>query len=650
MPLVLASLAGSAVAEAASVCGDLPDVMIVLDRSGSMSETNDSGDTKWSIAKTAIGALTADFAGSMRFGFSLFPRWPHVSNCSTGQINVAPSATSVSAISSLLNSTYPDGDTPSTSTLNTVRSYLQGIKSSGKAQYVILITDGKETCSPYWPDSATGPLYGSDGVKTFVVGFGDDVLPDRLNDAASSGGTGSYYQADNLSQLKAALQGIAGQISCCGNGTLDPGELCDTAIVPGFSGACPTNCDDNNPCTTDKLVGGACGGTCQSTPITTMVNGDGCCPAGATSATDSDCSPTCGDGVKNAGETCDTAIPQGQYGACPLSCNDGDPCTVDAMVGSGCAAYCTHVNTCPSTQCGNGIVESGEKCDTGIASGTPGACPTSDKQCDDGDPATKDYLVGQGCSASCKNEKLVPQGYCGDGAVGQGELCDTAIVPGQPGACPFDCNDKNPCTNDSYTGSACTIQCVNTPITAAVNGDGCCAPGATSATDSDCPTTCGNGVLDPGETCDPGITIGPGTCLTACDDGDSCTVDSLGGSGCDVKCVSTPVAPSATPDGCCPTGVTQAQDPDCLPPCDPDQTEPCADPCAHVTCADGMYCRTGQCIPWPVSQTDDGAKSPGPSDVKGGCDCEVAGGGASAGGLLTLFLAAVFALARRRRP
>ena len=51
----------------------------------------------------------------------------------------------------------------------------------------------------------------------------------------------------------------------------------------------------------------------------------GTCPAGATSETDPDCSPTCGDGVVQGanGETCDVAIATGKPGACPASCSDG---------------------------------------------------------------------------------------------------------------------------------------------------------------------------------------------------------------------------------------------------------------------------------------------------------------------------------------
>lgn len=74
--------------------------------------------------------------------------------------------------------------------------------------------------------------------------------------------------------------------------------------------------------------------------------------------------------------------------------------------------------------------------------------------------------------------------------------------------------------------------------------------------------TCGDGQLDPGETCDPAS-----TCATTCDDADACTSDLLSGSSaqCNVACSHTPVT-ACVADGCCPAGCTSPTDPDCGPP------------------------------------------------------------------------------------
>lgn len=79
--------------------------------------------------------------------------------------------------------------------------------------------------------------------------------------------------------------------------------------------------------------------------------------------------------------------------------------------------------------------------------------------------------------------------------------------------------------------------------------------------DPDCQSsTCGNGVVDQGETCDP-----PSTCPASCDDGNACTADTLTGSAqnCNAACASTPITACAGGDGCCPAGCLVDTDSDC---------------------------------------------------------------------------------------
>ena len=608
----------------ATNCGEVPEVLIILDRSGSMQQLAGS-QSKWSIAKTAVDSLTSKFKDQIAFGLMLFPRWPHVAHCTTGQINVAPAVTSGPTITTFLSSAYPDGDTPSTNSIKAARTWLAGHKTAGKDQFVILITDGKETCCPDWPNTATGPLYSQDGVKTYVIGFGGGVLPSSLTDAAIAGGTDKYYQADNSTQLDSALSQIAGGISCCGNGDMDAGEKCDTAINPPGVGACPTNCNDGNSCTKDAISGSDCSQVCSHTPITQRINGDGCCPAGATHATDSDCKSTCGNGILDAGEKCDTAINPPNIGACPTNCDDGNNCTKDQVYGSGCDAFCTHLNTCPTNLCGNGKLDGGEKCDTAISAGQSGACPKVPNDCNDNDPNTQDFIAGQGCNAYCSHAGGGPA-VCGNGKVEAGEWCDTAIPQGQAGACPLSCDDGNACTADVIMGKDCLAYCTNTPITTPQSGDGCCPAGASAMNDTDCPADCGNGVLEPGEKCDPGIAAGAaGACPKVCDDdGDPCTKTVLAGSACDVRCETTTLqANPGAKDGCCPKGLTEKDDSDCLPPCTPDRTTDCIDPCKDVKCPDGQYCKSGKCVPWPNGNNGNESNTGASSTVSGGCDCRI---------------------------
>ncbi|HVV83099.1 MAG TPA: DUF4215 domain-containing protein, partial [Kofleriaceae bacterium] len=264
----------------------------------------------------------------------------------------------------------------------------------------------------------------------------------------------------------------------CGNGVLNPlvGEVCDPGIAAGMPGACPTDCDDQQACTTDVLSGSGCLATCEHSPITAAVAGDGCCPAGASSLTDADCPVACGNGIVEAGERCDTAIPAGMAGACVTDCNDGFTCTTDTLVGGGtCAAVCTNTQVVDA-QDGDGCCP-------------PGATPATDNDC----------LPG-----------------CGNGQVDQGETCDTGIAAG-PGKCPAVCTDGMVCTSDHIINAGtCTAACSFSPINAPMNGDGCCPAGANSLNDSDCLPRCGNGLLEAGEQCDDGNLVNGDACTNAC--------------------------------------------------------------------------------------------------------------------------------------
>jgi hypothetical protein len=150
---------------------------------------------------------------------------------------------------------------------------------------------------------------------------------------------------------EACVGGSCGML--CGNGAVDPGELCDTTIAAGRAGACPTACNDGAACTADRLVGGGtCAARCEAPAITTCGGADGCCPAGCTMLGDVDCAPRCGNGAVEAGEACDTAIAPGMPGACPSACSAPMACTSVRLSGGGtCAARCdsTVITTCAAS-------------------------------------------------------------------------------------------------------------------------------------------------------------------------------------------------------------------------------------------------------------------------------------------------------------
>jgi hypothetical protein len=311
----------------------------------------------------------------------------------------------------------------------------------------------------------------------------------------------------------------------CGNGVVEPGELCD--------GNCPTSCAAVG-CQLRVPMGNpaACNVQCVNGSLqTACANGDSCCPSACNSTNDSDCQPVCGNGVveRAAGETCDPpSACATQMGACV---SDAD----NVRTSSGSVNACTYV------------------CTT-----TPRACGPADGFCPTGCGPTRDV--------DCPG--------CGNGRIEAGETCD--VAPAGVVCSGINCTDSDSCTADTRTGAnaSCNVGCTHTPITACTSGDGCCPGGGSGAcnrnNDGDCAAVCGNGVVESGETCDTALA---NSCPTSCPQM-ACVLPALVNRGtCTAACVDQGNRQTACVDGdgCCPgapSSCSDINDTDCATPND----------------------------------------------------------------------------------
>lgn len=293
--------------------------------------------------------------------------------------------------------------------------------------------------------------------------------------------------------------------------------------------------------------------------------------AGADGGSDAETTPSaCGDGVLAQDESCDTAIAAGSAGACPTSCAPDAPnaCARAMLVGTGCSAHCEQ--------------------------STIAACANDDGCC------------ANGCTPSNDDDC---EAICGNGVLEGSELCD--------GNCPSSCDDNDACTTDGATGdvSSCDRACVHDAIATCQGGDGCCAPGCNSGNDSDCSASCGDDVVDNGERCD-------GNCPTSCNDGDACTSDVLSGmpAQCNVQCTSTAISACVNGDGCCPSTCRGNNDDDCPSMCGNGAVEP-GEEC-EPTSSNDPSC-SSNCL-LPASECLNRAEGRGedPSDACVACGCD----------------------------
>ena len=275
----------------------------------------------------------------------------------------------------------------------------------------------------------------------------------------------------------------------CGNGQIEWGEECDSAQSGSSQASVPgatTKCED-------------CSNKCLD-----LVTGEW-----------EDCPDTCGDHDCDApGETCDTCSQD--CGECQMRCGDGtvDPgedCDDGNLINDdGCNNFCSTCDgsnpaDCQATCCGNGEVEDGE-------------------QCDDGNDVDDD---------DCTNSCTLPM--CGDGITQAGEDCDSGSL-GEINQC----EPEPPCTPVDVCngGFACSAEegCVpcddlTSPTERARNGTVVIkletrevvselAPGVTNLCceeDGTCePTSCGNGIIDPGEECDDDNLVNGDGCSSEC--------------------------------------------------------------------------------------------------------------------------------------
>lgn len=203
-------------------------------------------------------------------------------------------------------------------------------------------------------------------------------------------------------------------------------------------GVCGANadCADGNPCTSDVCTAGRC---------TNPAANEG------TSCADSD---PC-DGV----ETCRSGVCQS---AAPLNCNDNNACTTD---GCNASIGCTHALVSGCQACtSSATCSDGNACD-GAETCQGGLCRTgSALSCNDGNPCTVDTCSAQ---AGCANAPLANCRTCGTSAeCGDGNACNGAETC-QSGRCRNgtapSCSDGDPCTTDACEPAAgCTHELLET--------------------------------------------------------------------------------------------------------------------------------------------------------------------------------------------
>jgi len=267
-----------------------PDVLIVLDRSGSMTEDL-SGNTcnggcgatsKWSIATMTLASYLPTVETTVNWGLKLFASGNTGGSCTVSSgAEVMPAPMNASAITQRLSPVQPGSSTPTTMAVMAASAYLKTL-NDGNPKFILLATDGIPTCGSAMcaagvntggsltqcddanAIAAVKSVHDNDGIPTFVLGIGTANSPgdSTLSQMAVNGGfprasTPSYYpigSADDLTQAFQAITQTVGQ--CFFSVTPVPKSATDITGVTGDGNPIPQDGTDG---WTFVTMGGASG-------------------------------------------------------------------------------------------------------------------------------------------------------------------------------------------------------------------------------------------------------------------------------------------------------------------------------------------------------------------------------------------------------
>jgi Mg-chelatase subunit ChlD len=249
-----------------------PDMLIVLDRSGSMGL-----EGRWQPSVSAVRSIVSGLQAQIRFGLALFPDPAAAGSssrggvqidasscisdpdplgcvtrlladagvavntgttggpCAPGKIVVPVGLNSASAIDTALSMTTPNGGTPTPDTLRNLVDQFAVTPAPDeppRSQFILLVTDGQPTCPNGGGSLTTQPdIDASDsalemltarGVRTYVIGYntsgpGNEDVAAVLDGFAQRGGTGDTHHrpVEDEASLASEFQRIAAAAVSC---------------------------------------------------------------------------------------------------------------------------------------------------------------------------------------------------------------------------------------------------------------------------------------------------------------------------------------------------------------------------------------------------------------------------------------------------
>jgi hypothetical protein len=213
-----------------------PDLVIVLDKSGSMRDMPDNTHcdqgtcgpaSKWAQMTAAINQVVMSTENAIRWGIEFFPA---DDSCAVETMPAAPIADmNAGGVAMAMAATEPSGGTPTRAAINAASLYAATLPDPNP-KYVLVATDGFPNCMEGAAEDSTPDAPGTiqavtdsaaRGIPVFVVGIG--MVPQAtatLTAMAVAGGEPQaadprFYPVSSTADLVSVLGTIGGMIGSC---------------------------------------------------------------------------------------------------------------------------------------------------------------------------------------------------------------------------------------------------------------------------------------------------------------------------------------------------------------------------------------------------------------------------------------------------
>jgi von Willebrand factor type A domain len=238
----------------------IPQIMFVLDRSGSMAfslgqdtQPPPGRPTRWTTLRDALQQTIVPFDQELAMGAKFFPEanadpFNAVQACVTAAgVGIAPAVGNAQNILNVFGTTSPVGGTPTASALQLAAQYLASSRTISRA--MVLATDGapncngalnKQTCTcvssgqncqndpegeyDCLDDTATvstiSGIFASRNIPVYVIGIGGINFGNVLDAMAVAGGrpragTPRYYAATTAAEMATAFGAVRDSVAKC---------------------------------------------------------------------------------------------------------------------------------------------------------------------------------------------------------------------------------------------------------------------------------------------------------------------------------------------------------------------------------------------------------------------------------------------------